>query len=113
MPRAYDDEGDARGPWVFKVISDSDAVAQYNPGVVLGDESSIATQIPRLPPSSRLLDKAEIIPAMHTKSMLTHGIRVFATGMAVQETKATVYYGDHSGLMKSASFDFIRLHRRA
>ncbi|THH31483.1 hypothetical protein EUX98_g2711 [Antrodiella citrinella] len=70
-------------------------------------DASIATQIPRLPPSSRLLDKAEIIPAMHTKSMLTHGIRVFATGMAVQETTVTVYYGDHSGLMKSASFDFI------
>ncbi|KAH8104587.1 hypothetical protein BXZ70DRAFT_597105 [Cristinia sonorae] len=38
--------------------------------------------------------------------MLSTSIRQYATGILVQDTTVTLYYGDHHGILKSQSFDF-------
>ena len=53
------------------------------------------------------LRNSELLPALHIHSMLTSSIRWFATGLVVDETEVTLYYGDRFGLVASRPFDFI------
>ncbi|THH31465.1 hypothetical protein EUX98_g2729 [Antrodiella citrinella] len=53
------------------------------------------------------LSDDELDAAQHIFSLLHNGMRSFASGVDIHNTTVTLYYGDHSGLIKSQSFDFM------
>ena len=49
--------------------------------------------------------------AMHLTEMISHGVRTYASGFLLQDTKMTLWYADRHGLVRTAPFDiFIESH---
>lgn len=46
--------------------------------------------------------------AKYANELLSHGIRNYAAGFLVEETRITLWYADRMGLVKSQSFDFFQ-----
>lgn len=49
--------------------------------------------------------EAELQMAKYMNELLSHGIRAYAFGFLIQETRMTLWYADRMGLATSASFD--------
>ncbi|THH31468.1 hypothetical protein EUX98_g2708 [Antrodiella citrinella] len=71
------------------------------------DDVNDGPAMPRVSPDPRPLNGDEIVPALFVRTMLCHGLRLYATGLAIQESRITLYYGDRFGIVKSQPFDFI------
>ena len=52
-----------------------------------------------------ILNGKELESARYITEMLSHGIRSFATGWLLNDTKMTLWYGDRMGVVMSKSFD--------
>ena len=49
----------------------------------------------------------EVQIAKYLNELLSHGIRYYATGFLLENTKLSLWYADRFGIVKSRSFDFI------
>lgn len=58
-------------------------------------------------PANQSLLEREAPFASYIRAMMANSIRTYATGIAVDGTKVTLYYGDRFGILASGSFDFM------